>query len=56
MLEFALKPIWLDRVYLGDHKYINIKLLWWLEVMIPYKISENLYKHIYNAIDTLLWL
>ena len=27
--DFAWNPIWLDRVYLGDHKYMNIVLLWW---------------------------
>ena len=29
--DFAYKSKWLDTVYLGDHKYINIMLLWWLE-------------------------
>ena len=48
--------MWLDKVYLGDYKYINIVLLQWLEDVIPHKISENMYKHIYNAIDTFLWL
>ena len=45
--------MWFDRVYFGDHKYINIMLLWWLEVIIPCKISENMYKYIYNTIDML---
>ena len=39
--DFAYKPIWLGRVYLGDHKYINIMLLQWLDVLIPHKILEK---------------
>ena len=31
LCDFAYKPIWLGRVYIGDHKYINIMLLQWLE-------------------------
>ena len=42
MLRFCLKTIQFYRVYLGDHKYINIVFLWWLEVLIPSKISENI--------------
>ena len=50
MLEFLLnKPVWLDRVYLGYHKYINIVLLQWLDITIPHKISENMYKYIYKS-------
>ena len=29
--DFAYKTIWLGRVYLGDHIYINNMLLQWLE-------------------------
>ena len=56
MLKFAWKPIWLDRVYLGDQTCIDIMLLCWLEALILYKISANIYKYIYNGIDTLLYL
>ena len=28
LLDFAYKSTRLDRVYLGDHKYMNIMLLW----------------------------
>ena len=53
MLEFCLKTnvVWLS--IHDDYKYINIMLLQWLEVVMPHKISENMYKYIYNAIDTL---
>ena len=42
-----------NSIYFGDHKYINIVLLQWLEVIIPHKVSENMYKYIYNVIDML---
>ena len=51
--DCAYKPIWVGRLYLGDPKYINIVFLQWLEVLMPCKIPENMYKHIYNAIDML---
>ena len=44
--------MWFDRVYFGDHKYKNIVLLQWLEVVILHKMSENMYKYLHNAIDT----
>ena len=53
--------IWLDRVFLGDHKYINIVLLWCLEVMIPCKMSEKYvqtyiqcYRHTFVTLNVLV--
>ena len=36
------KPMWFDRAYFGDYKYMNIMLLQWLEVIMLHKISENI--------------